>query len=191
MLVLVAGLLLFLGVHSVRIFAPAWSEAREKSMGEGPWKGFYSLVAAVGLVLTIWGYALAWPTAPVIYEPPVWMKHLTALLMLFAFICLMVYAVPAGRLKPALKHPMLVAVKIWALAHLLANGDLASILLFGSFLVWAVLDRISVKRRGAAIAAAGPVRNDIIAIVVALLLYALFVWRLHLWLFGAVPLPMG
>ncbi|WP_157018204.1 NnrU family protein [Mesorhizobium xinjiangense] len=191
MLVLILGLILFLGIHSVRIFAPEWAGAREKSMGEGPWKGTYSLVSAIGLVLIIWGYSLAWPVAPVIYEPPVWMKHLTALLMLFAFIAIMVYTVPAGRLKPMLKHPMLVAVKIWAVAHLLANGDLASILLFGSFLVWAVLDRISVKRRGAAIAAAGPVRNDLIAVAAALVLYGLFVWRLHLWLFGAVPLPVA
>jgi uncharacterized membrane protein len=116
------------------------------------------------------------------------MKHVTALLMIFAFISLAVYAVPAGRLKPMLKHPMLVAIKIWALAHLLANGDLASILLFGTFLVWAVFDRISVKRRAAPIPATGPVLNDAIAIVAGLVVYALFVWRLHAWLFGVMPL---
>jgi uncharacterized membrane protein len=87
-----------------------------------------------------------------------------------------------------LKHPMLVAIKIWALAHLLANGDLASVLLFGTFLVWAVFDRISVKRRVAPIPATGPVFNDAIAIVAGLVVYALFVWRLHAWLFGVMPL---
>ena len=186
--VLIIGLILFLGVHSVRIAAPAWRDRRIAAMGEGPWKGLYSLVSIVGFVLLVWGYGLARPEASILYEPPVWMKHFTALLMIFAFISLAVYAVPAGRLKPMLKHPMLVAIKIWALAHLLANGDLASILLFGTFLVWAVFDRISVKRRAAPIPATGPVLNDVIAIVAGLVVYALFVWRLHAWLFGVVPL---
>lgn len=188
MLILIVGLILFLGVHSVRILAPAWSAERASSMGKGPWRGIYSLVSIVGFVLIIWGYGLAWASAPVLYEPPVWLKHLAALLMLFAMIAIMVFAVPAGRLKPALKHPMLVAVKLWALAHLMANGDLASIVLFGAFLIWAVADRISVKRRGAAIPAAGPVRNDVVAVAAGLVLYVLFVWKLHLWLFGVPPL---
>jgi uncharacterized membrane protein len=188
MSVLIIGLILFLGVHSVRIAAPAWRDRRIAAMGEGPWKGFYSLVSIIGFVLIVWGYGVARPEAPVFYEPPLWMKHVTALLMIFAFISLATYAVPAGRLKPMLKHPMLVAIKIWALAHLLANGDLASILLFGTFLVWAVFDRISVKRRAAPIPATGPVFNDAIAIVVGLVVYVLFVWRLHAWLFGVMPL---
>ena len=192
MLILILGLILFLGIHSVRIFAPAWREARMAAMGEQPWKGIYSLVSFVGLIVIIWGYSLAWPTAPVLYEPPVWMKHVTALLMLVALISLMISVVPTGRLKPVLKHPMLLAVKIWAFAHLLANGDLASILLFGSFLVWAVLARISAKRRGDnGPAAAGPVRNDAIGVAAGIALYLLFIWRLHLWLFGAVPLPVA
>jgi uncharacterized membrane protein len=187
MLILVLGLILFLGIHSVRIFAPAWRDERAAAMGQG-WRGLYSLISAAGLALIIWGYGPAWASATVFYEPPIWMKHLAALLMLFASIAIMVYAVPAGRLKPILKHPMLLAVKIWALAHLIANGDLASILLFGGFLVWAVLDRISVKRRGVAAPAPGPVRNDAIAVVAGVVLYALFVGGLHLWLFGVSPI---
>ncbi|MGN6464184.1 MAG: NnrU family protein [Rhizobiaceae bacterium] len=189
MSVLIIGLVIFLGVHCVRIVAPRWRDRRIAAMGEGPWKGIYSLVSVVGFVLLVWGYGLARPDAPVLYEPPLWMKHVTALLMIFAFVALAVYAAPPGRLKPRLKHPMLVAVKIWAIAHLLANGDLASILLFGSFLVWAVFDRISVKRRAAPIPAAGPIGNDVVAIIAGLLVYALFVWRLHEWLFGVSPLP--
>jgi uncharacterized membrane protein len=168
MSLLITGLILFLGVHSMRIVAPGWRDERIAAMGEGPWRGLYSLVSIVGFVLLVWGYGLARPEAPVLYEPPIWMKHVTALLMVLAFVSLAIYAVPAGRLKPMLKHPMLVSVKIWALAHLLANGDLASILLFGAFLVWAVFDRISVKRRAAPIPAAGPVVNDVLAIVAGL-----------------------
>ena len=116
------------------------------------------------------------------------MKHVTLALMLPALISLMVFIMPAGRLKPALKHPMLLAVKIWAVAHLLANGDLASVILFGSFLVWAVLDRIAVKRLGDRIASPGPVKWDIASVAAGALVYVLFVWKLHEWLFGVSPL---
>ncbi len=191
MLVLILGLILFLGTHSVRIFAPDWAQARSAAMGENAWKGAYSVVSLVGFVLLVYGFGLARADTPVLYVPPAWMSHVTALLMLFAFIVMGVYTVPAGKLKPALKHPMLLAVKIWALAHLLANGDLASIVLFGAFLVWAVLDRISVKRRGVAIPEAGPVQRDVIAVVLGLVLYGLFIWKLHYWLIGVVPLVMS
>ncbi|MCG5478929.1 MAG: NnrU family protein [Ensifer alkalisoli] len=189
MFVLILGLLIFLGVHSVRIFAPGWRDRRLANMGDGPWRGLYSLVSLAGFVLIIWGFSIARPDAPILYEPPVWMKHIALALMLFAFISLMVFAFPAGRLTPALKHPMLVSVKIWALAHLLANGDLASLLLFGAFLAWAVADRISAKRRGNGVAAPGPATWDIGAVVAGVALYVLFVWRLHEWLFGVTPLP--
>ncbi|MFP1631806.1 NnrU family protein [Zhengella sp. ZM62] len=188
MLYLVLGLVLFLGVHSVRIVAPAWAEAKKASMGEGPWKGVYSIVSVIGFVLIVWGYGEARWSAPVLWSPPFWLGHVTALLMVFAMIALAAYMLPAGRIKAALKHPMLVAVKIWALGHLLINGDLASILLFGGFLVWAVFDRISVKRRGVAVPAAGPVQWDIATVLLGLAIYALFVWKLHLWLFGVLPL---
>ena len=187
-MLLVLGLVLFLGVHSVRIAAPAWADAKKASMGEGAWKGVYSIVSVIGFVLIVWGYGEARWSAPVLWSPPFWFGHITALLMVFAMIALAAYMLPAGRIKAALKHPMLVAVKIWALGHLLINGDLASILLFGSFLVWAVFDRISVKRRGVAVPAAGPVQWDIATLVLGLALYGLFIWKLHLWLFGVLPL---
>ena len=187
MLVLILGLILFLGIHSIRIFAPAWRDQRVSSMGEGPWKGIYSLVSLAGFVLLVWGYGMARPEAAFLYEPPSWVKHIVALAMLIALIILMVSQLPAGKMKPALKHPMLLAVKIWALAHLAANGDLASVLLFGSFLVWAVADRISLKRRDAPIAGEGPIHWDIAAIVSGVIIYLLFVWQLHAWLFGVLP----
>lgn len=187
MSMLIIGLVLFLGIHSVRIFAPGWRDARVAAMGEGPWKGVYTLVAIVGLVLLIWGYSLARPEAAFFYEPPAWVKHAVALLMLLALIIFMVSQVPAGKMKPALKHPMLLSVKIWAVAHLAANGDLASILLFGSFLVWAIVDRISVAKRDAPLPEEGPVMWDIVAIVSGVAIYLLFVWQLHAWLFGVLP----
>ena len=188
MFLLIVGLVLFLGIHSVRILAPDWRSAQIERLGEGMWKGLYSLVSLVGLALVIWGYTRAWPLAPLLYEPLVWMKHITAALMLPALIIFMAFVLPPGRLKPALKHPMLVAIKVWAFAHLLANGDLASLLLFGSFLVWAVLDRIAAKRRGDPVLTVGPMQWDIAAVVAGTLLYLLFVWRLHFWLFGVSPI---
>jgi uncharacterized membrane protein len=188
--ILILGLLLFLGVHSVSIVAPAYREARMRSMGGGAWRGVYSVLSAIGFLLIVWGYARAQPTAPVLYVPAFWLTHVTVLLMALAMIALAVYALPAGRLKPALKHPMLVSVKIWALAHLLANGDLASLILFLSFLAWAVFDRISLKRRQAALPEPGPVRNDVFAIIAGLAIWALFIWKLHEWLIG-VPVPIA
>lgn len=184
MLVLILGLVIFLGIHSVRIFAPDIRARRIAAGGIGQWKGIYTVVSIIGLVLIVYGYGMVRATGPVLYEPPVFAKHINLLLMAFAFVFLAVSQLPAGRIKAGLKHPMLVAVKIWAVGHLLANGDLASLLLFGSFLAWAVLDRISVKRRGDMGPKPGPVKWDVAAIVIGLGVYLLFVWRLHAWLFG-------
>ncbi len=193
MLVLIIGIVVFLGVHSVRIVAPDWARRREASMGEGPYKGVYSIISLIGFVLIVWGYALARQDPVPIWDPPLALRHIAVGLMLFSFIALGIFAVPAGRLKPMLKHPMLVAIKIWALAHLLANGDLASIILFGAFLAWAVVDRISVKRRagtggGAGVPPAGPVSRDIAALVVGIGLYVVTLLWLHEWLIGMSPL---
>ena len=188
MLALVLGLIVFLGIHSVRIAAPEWRDRQIAVIGEGPWKGIYSLISILGFVLLLWGYARAREVAPVLYEPPIWMKHITVGLMFFSFISLAVFIFPAGRLKPVLKHPLLVAVKIWAFAHLLANGDLASLILFLAVLAWAVVDRIAVGRRGEKAPQPGPVKWDVFAVALGAVLYVLFVWRLHLWLIGVPPL---
>lgn len=188
MIVLILGLILFLGIHAVRIVAPEWRERQRAAMGDGAWRGVYSLVSLVGFVLIIWGFGMARTETGYLYDPPVWLRHVAALLMLFAFISLGIYIFPAGRLKPMLKHPMLIAVKIWAVAHLLANGETAAVILFGSVLAWAVADRISVKRRGAPLPAPGPVKWDVLGVGAGVVLYLLFIWKLHLWLIGVPPI---
>lgn len=189
MMYLVLGLILFLGIHSVSIVAPAWRDARSAALGEGAWKGLYTLVSIAGFALLIYGYGLARQQPVVLYTPPAAMRHVAMLLMLPVFPLLLAAYLP-GRLKRAGKHPMLLAVKFWALAHLLANGTLADVLLFGGFLAWAVADRISMKHRtqrplpGAPPSAA----NDVIAVVGGLAIYLLFVFWAHVWLIGVAPM---
>ncbi|PZO20144.1 MAG: NnrU family protein [Burkholderiales bacterium] len=192
MLLLILGLVLFLGVHSVSIVSADGRNRLVKQMGEGPWKGLYSLVSLAGFVLIVVGYGAAREAPVLLYTLPNGFRHLAAVLMLPVFVLLLAAYLP-GRIKSAAKHPMLLAVKLWALAHLLANGTLADVLLFGSFLAWAVVDRISVKRRTAAgLLRPGPVlpgskANDAIALVGGLGLYVLFVVWAHAWLIGVRP----
>jgi uncharacterized membrane protein len=191
MLYLIIGLVLFLGVHSVEIFSSSFRANAIARMGERPWKGLYTLISIVGFILIIWGYGQARHDPVLLYAPPVWMRHLSALIMLPVFPLILAAYIP-GRIKAALKHPMLAGVKFWALAHLLANGMLADVLLFGSFLAWAVADRISFKRRVVrAIQTAPPSKmNDVIAVVAGLAIYVAFVLWLHTWMIGVSPLPM-
>lgn len=196
MTVLLVGLLLFLGIHSVAIVAPRARGAWVQRLGEMPWKGLYSLVSLVGFALIVWGYGLAREQPLLLYSLPSGFRHLAALLMLPVFVLLFATYLP-GRIQSAAKHPMLLAVKLWALAHLLGQsatgGTLADVALFGGFLVWAVVDRISVKRRAAAgllrTLPLGPPRaiNDAIALVGGLAVYALFAFWLHAVLFGVRP----
>ena len=192
MIGLIVGLILFLGIHLARVIAPEFRANTIATRGNGLWQGIYTAASLIGFGLIVWYYNEAVASGPYLYEPPVWMKHVNALLMLFASISMGIYAFPAGRLKAALKHPMLLAVKIWALGHLLANGSLAAILLFGSFLVWAIVVRISLKKREqrgeSKVPVAGDVKWDVLSILVGLALYALFVGGLHVWLFGVAPI---
>jgi uncharacterized membrane protein len=191
MVVLILGLVIFLGSHAVRIFAEDWRAGMVARLGEGPWKGIFSLVSLIGLVLIVWGYGLSRPDSMVLWEPPDWLKHIALLLNLIAFILLAIFIVPAGRFKARLGHPMILAIKVWAFAHLLANGTLADLLLFGSFLVWAIADYAVNRRRDRAagkVYVAGPARNDAIALVLGVVLWAALVWRVHEWLIGVSPL---
>jgi len=192
MLVLVVGLAVFLGVHSVSIVAPEWRSATVARMGERPWKGVYSVASAIGLVLIVVGYGMARRDPLVLYAPPAALRHLALVVMLPVFPLLFAAYLP-GRIRAAAKHPFLLAVKIWAFAHLLANGTLADVLLFGAFLAWAVADRISVKRRPAAqtheVPAASPSpANDAIALVGGLVVYAVVLLWAHRWIVGVSPL---
>ncbi len=189
MTLLILGLVIFFGVHSIAIFAPAFRDAARGRLGENGWKGVYSVVSLAGFVLLCYGFGLARHTATILYVAPPWLRTLALVLMLPVFPLLLAAYLP-GRIKTAAKHPMLAAVKFWALAHLLANGSLADILLFGGFLAWAVADRIALKRRAAAPRAAAAARpwNDAIAIVLGLGIYALFVLWAHQRLFGVAPL---
>lgn len=191
MLVLIIGLVLFLGAHSVRVFAEGFRDNVISRHGEGPWKGLYSLVSIIGFVLIIWGYAMARPDSTVLFEPPLWLKDIAILLNLVAFILFAAYLVPAGRMKARLGHPMLLSVKVWAFAHLLSNGSVAELVLFGAFLAWAILDFAASRRRDRAagtVRVAGPVRNDAIAVVVGVLIWAAILWRVHDWVIGVSPL---
>lgn len=174
------------------IVAPAWRQAQIDKRGLNAWKGIYALISIAGFVILVWGYGIARQDPVVFWVAPAWMSHVVALLMLPVMILLVASQVPAGRIKAAVKHPMLLGVKIWALAHLLVNGDLASVLLFGSFLVWAVFDRISEKKRLLAgltrNPVAGPLKWDVIAVVGGLVLYVLFVVVLHKLLIGVPPI---
>jgi uncharacterized membrane protein len=158
-------------------------------MGERPWKLIYAVISIIGFVLIIWGYGEARQHPILVYAPPIWMRHLSALIMLPVFPLILAAYMP-GRIKAALKHPMLAGVKFWALAHLLANGMLADVLLFGSFLAWAVADRISFKRRVVRpIHTAPPSKlNDVIAVVAGLAIYVAFVLWLHRILIGVSPM---
>ena len=189
MTVLIVGLVLFLGMHSASIVAPAWRDALVARRGERRWKGLYTLVSLVGFGLLIYGYGVARQSPVVLYTPPLFLRHVALLLLLPVFPLLLATYLP-GRIKTAARHPMLLAVKLWAVAHLLANGTLADVLLFGGFLAWAVADRVSLKRRTVRAVPGAPASalNDAIVIVGGLALYVAFALVLHRWLFGVAPL---
>lgn len=191
MLVLILGLIIFLGVHSVRIFADDWRRGMVARLGEGPWKGIHSLASIIGFVLIIWGYGMARQNPVLLWLSPDWLKHVAIALNLVAFILFAAFLVPAGRIKARLGHPMILSVKVWAFAHLLANGTLADLVLFGAFLVWAVADFAASRRRDRArgtIRVGGPIRNDLIAVMAGALIWAAILWRVHEWVIGVSPL---
>jgi len=192
MVTLVAGLLLFLGVHSARIFAEGWRGRVIAQRGEKAWKGIYSILSIAGFVLLVYGFGQARADAAVVWSPPRWTHDLAGLLTLVAFVLVVAAYVPGNAIKARLQDPMILGVKTWALAHLLADGTLAGIVLFGSFLAWAVLDFSAARRRRAATGAAPAVVRSGrtgVALVVGILAWAVFAFWLHgrwigVWPFG-------
>jgi uncharacterized membrane protein len=189
-LYLVAGLLLFLGVHWTRVFADDWRNRTRARVGAGPYKGIYSLISLAGFILLVWGYGVARQQPVVLWNPPVGMRHVAALLTLFSFVLLAAAYVPGNQIKSRLHHPMVLGVKVWALAHLLANGTLADVLLFGSFLVWAIVLFAASRRRdrqGRTVYAPGTVGATGITVVVGVVAWAAFAFWLHRALIGVAP----
>ena len=188
MSLLLTGLALFFAVHSISIGNDPWRERMVQRLGIWTWKGIYSLIALAGLVLMIKGYGPARVDPATLYLPARWLTHLAMLLMLPVFPLLLATYFP-GRIKAAVGHPMLLATILWAFSHLLVNGSLADVLLFGAFLAWAFIDLLSATRRTQRPLPGAPEskRNDVIAVIGGLVFYAAFVVWLHAVLLG-VPL---
>jgi uncharacterized membrane protein len=190
MLFLILGLCLFFGIHSTRIVASDWRTRTLTRLGEGGYKGLHSVVSALGLVLVVWGFSLAQQQPVVLWAPPVWTRHVAAFLVLPAFVLITAAYVPGNRIKARLGHPMLAGVKVWALAHLLANGTLADVLLFGAFLLWAVACFASARRRDRAAGTTyppGSTARDLLTMGIGLGTYLGFGLWMHVWLFGVRP----
>ena len=194
MFVMIAGLVLFLGTHSVRVFADDWRAGQIAARGENVWKGIYTVIALAGLVLIVWGYGLAREAPVPVWDPPLWLRHVTLTLNAVAFFLAAQNAGPVGPVTARLGHPMVLAAKVWAIAHLMSNGTLADIILFGSILAWAVADFSAAKRRdrqAGTVRIAGPWRNDLIPGAVGLALWAVFVLGMHEWLIGVSVFGKG
>ena len=191
MALLIVGLVIFLGAHSVRIFAYDWRTAQIAKVGPKVWRGSYALLSLIGFVLIVYGYGLARQSAIVLYLTPAWTRPLAALLTLAAFILITAAYVPQTRIKAKVGHPMVLGVKVWAIAHLLANGTLADVILFGSFLTWATFNYTAARCRDRAAHVAyvtGPVSRDVKAVVIGAITWAIFTFWLHEWLIGVRPL---
>ncbi len=187
---LILGLLLFLGMHATRIVADGWRTQVIAQRGPAAWKGLYTVVSLVGFGLIVWGYGQARLAPQILWASPRWTRHLAGLLMLAALVLLMAAYVPGNGLKARLHHPMVLAVKVWALAHLLANNTLADLLLFGSFLLWAALDLRAARQRDRAAAvvyAAGRAIPTLLTVVLGGLLWAVLAFWAHQRLFGVRP----
>ncbi len=190
MLILIVGLFLFLGGHSVRIFAEDWRGATIARIGPMPWKGIYSVVSIVGFIVLIWGFRVARADTVVLYSPPVWTRHVAALLMMVSFVLLVAAYVPHNAIKARLHHPMVLGVKTWAFAHLLANGVAADVLLFGAFLAWALLSYRAARQRDRAAHTVYPPGNAVwtaMTIAIGLVAWSVFAFFLHGPLIGVRP----
>jgi uncharacterized membrane protein len=190
MTALILGLVIFLGVHSLRIFADDWRSGVRARIGANAWKGGYSLLSLLGFGLLVWGYGQARLDPVLLWTPMIGTRHFAALLMLPSFILLVAAYVPQNGIKARVHHPMVLAVKVWALAHLLANHTLADLVLFGSLLLWSVLDFRSSRQRDRAagtVYPAGTQSGTVVTVAVGAVAWAVFAFWAHAWLFGVRP----
>jgi uncharacterized membrane protein len=190
MLYLLLGLVLFLGVHSVRIVANDWRTRTLARVGESSYKGVYTLISVAGFGLIVWGFGVARETPVLLWAPPLALRHAASLLTVVAFILLAAAYVPRNGLKARFHHPMVLGVKAWALAHLLAAGTLAHVILFGTFLAWGVANFIAARRRDRAegtVYAAGTWTGTVVTIIVGVAAWAAFALWLHGMLIGIKP----
>lgn len=193
MALLIAGLVLFLAAHSTRVFADHWRTRMIERLGELKWKGLITVLSIAGFILLIVGYDQARMTPVALWEPPVWTRHLALLLNLLAFVLLAAAYVPRNSIKAKIGHPMIAGVKIWAFAHLIANGTLADLLLFGGFLLWAVVDFRASRRRdrmNATVYPSGAMANTLLTLVAGLGAGVVFMLWLHARWVGVSPLGM-
>lgn len=189
--VLILGLLVFLGVHSLRIFADDWRSQQLVRLGAKRWKGLYALVSAIGFVLICWGFGLARQHPVPLYAPPSSLRHLNALFTLVAFVLFFAARVPRNHFKAKLHHPQLLAVQVWAFGHLLATGMLHDVVLFGTFLLWAVVLYVVSRRRDRVASTsypAGTLKGDVLSVLIGTLAWAAFAFWLHLLLIGVDPM---
>jgi uncharacterized membrane protein len=193
MTLLITGLVLFLGIHSARIFAEGARTRFIAERGEATWKILFSLVSAIGIGLIVWGYGQARQQPVVLWSSPAWTRHVAFALTLVAFVLLTAAYVPFNGIKARLHHPMVLGTKTWALAHLLANNTLADVLLFGGFLVWAVLSFRAARTRdraGNVSYAPGNLSATVRTIIVGVFVWAGFAFWAHGYVTG-VALAAG
>jgi len=187
MIGLLIGLSVFLSVHSVRIFAPSWRAARIADWGENGWKRGFSVLSIAGFLLLLWGYGQARLAPVLLWTPPPAMRPVAALLMLLAFVLLVAAYVPGNGIKARLGHPMVLAIKLWALAHLLVNGRLHAVVLFGSFMVWAALSFRAARRREPPSRAPSALWRTLLAVLIGGVAWAVFAVVLHRRWIGVAP----
>lgn len=190
MALLIIGLVLFLGMHTTRLVAEDWRTGMIARVGAGTWRGLYSLVSLAGLVLIVVGFGIAREHPVVLYSPPTFLRHLNALFTLTAFVLFAAAYVPRNHLKSAIGHPLVAGVKTWAFGHLLATGMLRDVVLFGAFLVWAIVAFAAMRRRDRQSRTRyppGTLANDLLSVGFGLAGWSVFAFWLHLPLIGVSP----
>ncbi|HEU4670544.1 MAG TPA: NnrU family protein [Dyella sp.] len=190
MAMLILGLVLFLGVHSVRVFADGWRTRQVTRLGENGWKGLYSILSIAGFVLLVWGFGQARQHPVLLWVPPLALRHLNALFTLLAFVLLAAAYVPGNAIKARIGHPMLAGVKLWAFGHLLAAGMLRDVVLFGAFLLWAAVDFMVSRRRDRAAGVTypkGPASRTVLTVALGVAAWAVFAFWLHRLIVGVSP----